>query len=118
MAGAWLGAQQILIPKYDVDAMLNAVRDYRPTYLPAVPTIYISLLNHPKARESGLDRIRSFNSGSAPLPVEVLEQFEQMTGGMLSEGYGLSEASPVTHTSPTLSVRKPGSIGIPLPTPT
>jgi long-chain acyl-CoA synthetase len=115
MAGAWLGARQILIPKYDADALLDAVRTYSPTYFPAVPTIYISLLNHPKARESGLDRIRAFNSGSAPLPVEVLEQFEQMTGGMLSEGYGLSEASPVTHTSPTLSVRKPGSIGIPLP---
>jgi long-chain acyl-CoA synthetase len=115
MAGTWLGAQQILIPKYDVEALLNAVRDYRPTYFPAVPTIYISLLNHPKAREYGLDRIRAFSSGSAPLPLEVLAQFEQMTGGMLSEGYGLSEASPVTHTSPSLSVRKPGSIGIPLP---
>ncbi|HEX7833722.1 MAG TPA: long-chain fatty acid--CoA ligase [Thermoanaerobaculia bacterium] len=115
MAGMWLGAQQILIPKYDVDALLDAVRDYRPTYFPAVPTIYISLLNHPRARESGLDKIRAFNSGSAPLPLEVLEQFEQMTGGLLSEGYGLSEASPVTHTSPSLSIRKPGSIGIPLP---
>jgi long-chain acyl-CoA synthetase len=115
MAGMWLGAQQILIPKYDVDALLNAVRDYRPTYFPAVPTIYISLLNHPRAREYGLDKIRAFNSGSAPLPLEVLEQFEQMTGGLLSEGYGLSEASPVTHTSPSLSIRKPGSIGIPLP---
>ena len=115
MAGTWLGAKQILIPKYDVDALLNAVRDHSPTYFPAVPTIYISLLNHPKAQESGLDRIRAFNSGSAPLPLEVLEQFEQLTGGMLSEGYGLSEASPVTHTSPTLAVRKPGSIGIPLP---
>jgi len=115
MAGTWLGAQQILIPKYDVDALLNAVRDYRPTYFPGVPTIYISLLNHPKARDYGLDRIRAFNSGSAPLPLEVLDRFEQMTGGMLSEGYGLSEASPVTHTSPSLSIRKPGSIGIPLP---
>ncbi|HYK04989.1 MAG TPA: long-chain fatty acid--CoA ligase [Thermoanaerobaculia bacterium] len=115
MAGTWLGAQQILIPKYDVEALLNAVRDHRPTYFPAVPTIYISLLNHPKAREYGLDKIRAFNSGSAPLPLEVLDQFEQLTGGMLSEGYGLSEASPVTHTSPSLSVRKPGSIGIPLP---
>ncbi|HEX2834225.1 MAG TPA: long-chain fatty acid--CoA ligase [Thermoanaerobaculia bacterium] len=115
MAGLWLGAQQILIPKYDVEALLNAVRDHRPTYFPAVPTIYISLLNHPNAREYGLDRIRAFNSGSAPLPLEVLEQFEQMTGGLLSEGYGLSEASPVTHTSPSLSVRKPGTIGIPLP---
>jgi long-chain acyl-CoA synthetase len=115
MAGTWLGGLQILIPKYDVDALLNAVRDYRPTYFPGVPTLFISLLNHPRSREYGLDRIRAFNSGSAPLPLEVLEQFEQLTGGMLSEGYGLSEASPVTHTSPTLSVRKPGSIGIPLP---
>jgi long-chain acyl-CoA synthetase len=115
MAGAWLGGMQILIPKYDVEAVLNAVRDHRPTYFPAVPTIYISLLNHPRAREYGLDRIRAFNSGSAPLPLEVLEQFENLTGGMLSEGYGLSEASPVTHTSPSLSVLKPGTIGIPLP---
>ena len=115
MAGTWLGALQILIPKYEVDALLAAVRDHRPTYFPAVPTIFISLLNHPKSREYGIDKIRAFNSGSAPLPVEVLEQFEQLTGGMLSEGYGLSEASPVTHNSPSLSIRKPGSIGIPLP---
>ena len=115
MAATWLGGLQILIPKYDVDALLHAIRELRPTYFPAVPTLFISLLNHPKTRESGLDRIRAFNSGSAPLPVEVLEQFEQLTGGLLSEGYGLSEASPVTHTSPTLSVRKVGSIGIPLP---
>jgi long-chain acyl-CoA synthetase len=115
MAGTWLGALQILIPKYDVEQLLGAVREHRPTYFPAVPTLFISLLNHPKVRESGIDKIRAFNSGSAPLPVEVLEQFENLTGGMLSEGYGLSEASPVTHTSPSLSVRKPGSIGIPLP---
>jgi len=115
MAGTWLGALQVLIPKYDVDALLNAVRDHRPTYFPGVPTIFISLLHHPNVREYGLDRIRAFNSGSAPLPVEVLDQFENLTGGMLSEGYGLSEASPVTHTSPSLSIRKPGSIGIPLP---
>jgi long-chain acyl-CoA synthetase len=115
MSGLWLGALQILIPKYEVEPLLAAVKQFRPTYFPAVPTIYISLLNHPKARESGLDRVRAFNSGSAPLPLEVLAQFEQMTGGTLSEGYGLSEASPVTHTSPSLSIRKPGSIGIPLP---
>jgi len=115
MAGTWLGAQQILIPKYDVEMLLAAVRDHRPTYFPGVPTLFISLLNHPKARESGLDKIRAFNSGSAPLPLEVLDAFENLTGGMLSEGYGLSEASPVTHTSPLLSIRKVGSVGIPLP---
>lgn len=115
MAGTWQGAQQVLIPKYDVDALLSAIRDYSPTYFPAVPTIYISLLNHPKAIEYGVDKIRTFNSGSAPLPVEVIEQFERVTGGTLNEGYGLSEASPVTHSTAMLARRKPGSIGLPLP---
>ncbi len=113
--GVWRGVKQVLIPKYDVEALLKAISDYRPTYFPAVPTIYISLLNHPKAKDYGLDKIRQFNCGSAPLPVEVIEQFEQLTGGTLMEGYGLSEASPVTHTTPLLSRRKPGSIGLPLP---
>ena len=115
MSVAWQGGLQILIPKYDVDALLGAIKQYRPTYFPAVPTIYVSILNHPKAREYGIDKIRGFNSGSAPLPVEVIDQFERMTGGTLNEGYGLSEASPVTHTTPSLARRKPGSIGIPLP---
>jgi long-chain acyl-CoA synthetase len=115
MAGTWLGAQQVLIPKYDVEAMLQAIREYRPTYFPAVPTIYISLLHHPKAKESGIDKIRAFNCGSAPLPVEVIEQFERVTGGTLNEGYGLSEASPVTHSTAMLARRKPGSIGLPFP---
>jgi long-chain acyl-CoA synthetase len=115
MTVTWQGGLQILIPKYDVEAVLNAIKTYTPTYFPAVPTIYVSLLNHPKAKESGIDRIKGFNSGSAPLPVEVIAQFERLTGGTLNEGYGLSEASPVTHTTPSLSRRKPGSIGIPLP---
>jgi long-chain acyl-CoA synthetase len=113
--GVWGGVQQVLIPKYDVEEVLTAIRDYRPTYFPAVPTIYISLLNHPKAKEYGVDKLRAFNSGSAPLPIEVIDQFERLTGGTLSEGYGLSEASPVTHSTPSLGRRKPGSIGVPLP---
>ena len=113
--GTWLGARQILIPKYDVDALLQAIRDYVPTYFPAVPTIYISLLNHPQAQEYGIAKIRIFNSGSAPLPVEVIEQFDRITGGALNEGYGLSEASPVTHSTPYLMPYKPGSIGLPVP---
>ena len=115
MAGTWQGAQQVLIPKYDVEALLAATQAYRPTYFPAVPTIYISLLNHPRAREYGINRIRLFNSGSAPLPVQVIEQFERITGGTLMEGYGLSEASPVTHSTALLARRKPGSIGLPFP---
>jgi long-chain acyl-CoA synthetase len=115
MVGLRVGALQIIHPKYEPEAVLASIRDLRPTYFPAVPTVFVSLLNHPNARQYGLDKVRAFNSGSAPLPVEVIDDFERMTGGTLSEGYGLSEASPVTHTSPGLSRRKPGSVGIPLP---
>ena len=116
MVGTWLGVQQVLIPKYDVEALLNAIRDYRPTYFPAVPTIYISLLNHPQVKEYGIDKVQRFNCGSAPLPIEVITQFEHLTGGVtLNEGYGLSEASPVTHSTASLARRKPGSIGLPFP---
>jgi long-chain acyl-CoA synthetase len=114
ISGVWHGVRQVLIPKYDVEALLVAISDYAPTYFPAVPTIYISLLNHPRAKEYRLDRVRAFNSGSAPLPLEVIESFERMTGGTLCEGYGLSEASPVTHTTASLARRKPGSIGLPI----
>ena len=115
MKGIWVGALQILIPKYDVEQVLAALRDHRPTYFPAVPTIFVSLLNHPRVKEFGLDQVRTFNSGGAPCPVEVIEQFERTIGRTLNEGYGLSETSPVTHSTPQLAARKPGTIGLPLP---
>ena len=115
MRGLWQGARQILIPKYDVEAVLAALRDYQPTYFPAVPTIFVSLLNHPRLREFNLDRVCTYNSGSAPLPIEVLEKFERIVNVPLNQGYGLSEASPVTHSTPHLASRKPASIGLPMP---
>jgi long-chain acyl-CoA synthetase len=115
MKGTWVGALQILIPKYDVEQVLAALRDYRPTYFPAVPTIFVSLLSHPRVKEFGLEHVRTFNSGAAPCPIEVIEQFELTTGRTLNEGYGLSEASPVTHTTPQLGIRKAGTVGLPLP---
>ena len=66
MSGTWVGALQILIPKYDVEQVLNALRDHRPTYFPAVPTIFVSLLTHPRVKECGLDQVRTFNSGARP----------------------------------------------------
>ena len=115
MRGLWQGARQILIPKYDVEAVLAALRDYQPTYFPAVPTIFVSLLNHPRLHEFNLDRVCTYNSGSAPLPIEVLEKFERVVNVPLNQGYGLSEASPVTHSTPHLARRKPASIGLPMP---
>jgi long-chain acyl-CoA synthetase len=115
MRGLWQGARQILIPKYDVEAVLAALRDYQPTYFPAVPTIFVSLLNHPRLHEYNLDRVCTYNSGSAPIALEVLERFERIVNVPLNQGYGLSEASPVTHSTAHLARRKPASIGLPMP---
>jgi long-chain acyl-CoA synthetase len=113
--GVWCGAMQILIPKFDVKLLLDALDRYQPTFFPGVPTLFISLLNHPRAKSAGLDRVRRFNSGAAPLPIEVLEQFEQMSGAVLYEGYGMTETAALATTTPTLSRRKPGSVGLPVP---
>jgi long-chain acyl-CoA synthetase len=115
MTGLWVGAQQIIHPKYDPEQVLASIKQFRPTYFPAVPTVFVSLLNHPRVGEHGLEHVRHFNSGGAPCPVDVLAAWEQRIGRPLSEGYGLSETSPVTHSTPQLAFRKPGSIGLPFP---
>jgi long-chain acyl-CoA synthetase len=95
--------------------VLASIRDLRPTYFPAVPTVFVSLLNYPRVAEYGLDSVRLFNSGGAPCPVEVMEEFERRIGRPLNEGYGLSETSPVTHSTPQLAFRKMGTVGLPFP---
>ena len=115
MMGLWIGALQVIHPKYDPDAVLASIKQFRPTYFPAVPTVFVSLLNHPQVREHGLDQVRHYNSGGAPCPVEVLDAWERTIGRPLTEGYGLSETSPVTHSTPQLAARKPGTIGVPIP---
>jgi long-chain acyl-CoA synthetase len=115
MCGVWVGGLQIIIPKYDVEQVLNAIRDFKPTYFPAVPTVFVSLLSHPHVKDYGLDMVRTFNSGGAPCPVEVMEEFETRIGRPLNQGYGLSETSPVTHSTPHMAKRKFASIGLPMP---
>ena len=112
--GVWQGAMQIPIAKFDAKLLLKAIKDHAPTYFPGVPTLFISLLNHPDAKTSGLDRVQRFNSGSAPLPIEVIEQFERLSGAMLFEGYGMTETAAMATSTPTLAKRKPGSIGLPV----
>src|SRR5262245_3390636 len=115
MVGLRVGALQIIHPKYDPEQVLASIRDFRPTYFPAVPTVFVSLLNHPKVGEHGLDLVRLFNSGGAPCPVEVMEEFERRIGRPLNEGYGLAETWPVTHSQAQLAVRKCGTVGLPFP---
>ncbi|HZS06678.1 MAG TPA: long-chain fatty acid--CoA ligase [Blastocatellia bacterium] len=112
--GVWHGAMQIPVPKFDPNVLLEAINQHEPTYFPGVPTLFISLLNHPAAAASKLGRVRRFNSGSAPLPVEVIEQFEQLSGAMLFEGFGMTETTAISTSTPALAKRKPGSIGLPV----
>lgn len=109
-----IGGTLILIPRFDLEQILKAIEKFKPTLFPGVPTLYVAIINHPKIKEYNLSSIKACISGAAPLPVEVKRKFEELTGGLLVEGYGLSEASPVTHCNPIEKRGKIGSIGIPM----
>ena len=113
--GLSLGATLILKPRFIVEDILQTIKREKPTLFPGVPNMYVAINNFKGARSFGIDSIKACISGSAPLPVEVQETFERLTRGRLVEGYGLTEASPVTHANPMNGLRKVGSIGIPLP---
>lgn len=110
-----IGAKMIMLPKFNPQEVLKTIHTQKPTLFPGTPTMYIALLNHPKLKQYDLSSIDSCISGSAPLPVEVQERFERATGGKLVEGYGLTEASPVTHANFVWDKRIKGSIGAPWP---
>jgi long-chain acyl-CoA synthetase len=105
----------VLLPTSRIDRILEAIKNYHPTIFPGIPALYLAIANYPKVRSYGVAAIRTCISGSAPLPVEVQEEFEKLTRGRLVEGYGLTEASPVTHSNPLKGERHVGSIGIPMP---
>lgn len=108
------GITMLLLPRFIVADVVAVVRKYKPQRFPGVPTMYLALANHPGITPSDCASLRVCISGSAPLPSEVQEAFQRATGGDVVEGYGLTEASPVTHSNP-LGRRKPGTIGVPYP---
>ncbi|MEI8174282.1 MAG: long-chain fatty acid--CoA ligase [Deltaproteobacteria bacterium] len=109
-----MGWSQVLVPRPQPEPLLEAIRKFRPTFAPLVPTMYIGMLNHPDLKKTDMSCIKGAFSGSAPLPVEVIHDFEKMTGAVIVEGFGLTETTPVTHVNPFGGVRKVGSIGIPI----
>ena len=109
------GGTVIIVPRFELKSALNIVRKYRPTIFHGVPTMYVAFNNAPKVERYGFHSLRVCMSGGAALPVEVQQKFERLTGGRLVEGYGLTEASPVTHVNPPDGSSKAGSIGIPIP---
>ncbi|MFC3211879.1 AMP-binding protein [Planomicrobium okeanokoites] len=109
------GNKMVLLPKFDPETALKTISKQKPTLFPGAPTLYIGLMNHSDIKKYDLSSISACLSGSAPLPVEVQEKFEKITGGRLVEGYGLTETSPVTHSNLVWGDRVKGSIGLPYP---
>ncbi|MFZ5448821.1 MAG: long-chain-fatty-acid--CoA ligase [Thermodesulfobacteriota bacterium] len=109
------GAMIILLPRFEINGFLKAMQKYRPTMLPGVPTLFVALINDPRLPSLDLSHLWACISGSAPLPLEVRDRFEALSGCTMLEGYGLTEAAPVTHFNPIQGKRPPGSMGIPLP---
>ncbi|HEY4601127.1 MAG TPA: long-chain-fatty-acid--CoA ligase [Cerasibacillus sp.] len=109
------GSKMVLLPKFDPEEVLKTIEKQKATLFPGAPTIYVGILNHPKLEKYDLSSIEACISGSAPLPVDVQQKFEAITGGRLVEGYGLTETSPVTHANFVWGRRVSGSVGVPWP---
>lgn len=114
-AAVSMGAAMILLPQFRLREVLQAIKRQRPSLFPGVPSMYMAINTFPGVRRFDVQSIRACLSGAAPLPIEVKEAFEKLTKGRLVEGYGLSEAGPVTHANPIFGQDKTGSIGLPLP---
>jgi long-chain acyl-CoA synthetase len=110
-----IGATLVLFPRFDVDQTLEAMRRRPATFLPGVPPVYRALADAALARGVDLRSIRYAISGAMSLPIPVVDHWEAVTGGLLVEGYGMTETSPVTVGNPVSEGRRPGTIGVPFP---
>lgn len=110
-----MGWVNVLVPKPQPEPLLEAISKFKVTFAPLVPTMYIGILDHPDLAHTDLTSIKGCFSGSAPLPLDVINSFQEKTGSVIVEGFGLTESTPVTHINPFNGVRKQGSIGLPIP---
>jgi long-chain acyl-CoA synthetase len=114
--GILTASSMILIPNPRVmPHILKSINKHHPTLYPGVPAMYVAINNYPEIDEFDLSSIQACISGAAPLPVEVQQKFQELTGARLVEGYGLSEATPVTHANPIFGENRIGTIGLPFP---
>lgn len=110
-----LASELVMVPSpRPLEHVMDVIQKERCTIFPGVPALYLNIVNHPQARTYDLTSVRACICGAAPLPQEVQRRFEELIGGRLVEGYGLSEAAPVTHCNPFYGRRKQG-IGVPVP---
>jgi long-chain acyl-CoA synthetase len=113
--GIQQGAEIVMMPRFFLSEAMALIHKVKPTVMPGVPTMFVAMLSHPRLASFNLSSLKYCVSGGAPLPVEVKQRFEALTGCKVVEGYGLSEASPVITCNPPDGPVKAGSIGQPLP---
>jgi long-chain acyl-CoA synthetase len=111
----YIGAEIVMHPRFELEPVLKDLSKKRPTLFPGVPTMYTAINHHPDLASYDLTSIKFCLSGGAPLPVEVKQRFEELTGASLREGYGLTESSPIACANPIAGVSKEGSVGLPVP---
>ncbi|MGP3667403.1 MAG: long-chain-fatty-acid--CoA ligase [Candidatus Bathyarchaeota archaeon] len=115
VAVAATAAQVLITNPRDIETTFDLIDKHHPSILCNVPTIYIMLLRHPRFNSSAIGKVRMFVSGAAPLPTEILREYQQKTNGVMIEVWGMTEASPVLTANPVKGHKKAGSVGIPLP---
>ena len=111
-----IGARIVMAPNpRDIEDLVRSISIFKVSILPAVPALFVAINNFPGLRKYDVSSVKACFSGSAPLPVDVMVRFENLTGGRITEGFGMTETSPATHVNPLTGLRKAGSVGVPVP---
>jgi long-chain acyl-CoA synthetase len=111
----WQAWENILVPRPDPQINMELIKKYKPTFLPGVPTIFVGLLADPAFRNMDLSSIKGFFSGAAPLAADTIKDLKDLTGALMCEVYGSTEAGPFVTVTPWGGEIKPGTVGIPVP---
>ncbi|HAT1137475.1 TPA: long-chain fatty acid--CoA ligase [Corynebacterium striatum] len=110
-----IGGELVIIPKPDIALIMDLMKKHTPTWVPGVPTLYERIVESAEEQNIDIKGVRAAFSGASTLPVDTVEKWEQYTGGLLVEGYGLTECSPIIVGNPMSTDRRPGYVGIPFP---
>ena len=111
----WQAWEDVMVPRPEPQINIEIIKKYKPTFLPGVPTIFVGLLAEPAFRSLDLSSIKGFFSGAAPLAADTIKDLKDLTGAMMCEVYGSTEAGPFVTVTPWGGQIKPGTVGIPMP---